>query len=372
MLSRTTVRAGSSSTWPCQAGLCQPSFRRRAHIVGHRRAGNDPTFSREREITCGASLLEAAPQCTEVQRCSASQPSQLLGGWLVQGVETIVKYLANSRQQSLLLLVHSGRRGQPVFSTQPLTNDQAAAANWPHVANQVLATGASALVLVRPILSPKAACPFTATDTSGSATNSPECSLYSDCQLTSHTQASSADLQGHVDVGGCCAQAATQPPPDLMQQAAQQLMRSGSSDSSDSSSSSSSSEEEGKAPADLLGSTAPEMPRSRRRFQRRQQQAAAATSIIATYAQSTGSARSTPSHIVSHYGLVVQSLVEGHHSLQPPGLGQRALPSHDGCYVLKTTQNSVPGGCSCTLFSLTHVCWGQPLYQQLRNAWLAP
>lgn len=43
----------------------------------------------------------------------------------------------------------------------------------------------------------------------------------------------------------------------------------------------------------------------------------------------------------------------------------------DGCYVLKTSQSGGgAGGCSCTHFSLTRVCVGAPLYTQLRDAWL--
>lgn len=46
-------------------------------------------------------------------------------------------------------------------------------------------------------------------------------------------------------------------------------------------------------------------------------------------------------------------------------------PSVDGCYVLKTTLNKDAGGCTCTLFSLTRVCAGQPLEQQLLDTWLS-
>lgn len=63
---------------------------------------------------------------------------------------------------------------------------------------------------------------------------------------------------------------------------------------------------------------------------------------------------------VAYYGLVAQSSA---------GCcdGEGGLSSAvDGCYVLKTTQNTDPGGCTCTLFSLTRVCHGQSLYQQLQ------
>lgn len=60
-----------------------------------------------------------------------------------------------------------------------------------------------------------------------------------------------------------------------------------------------------------------------------------------------------------YYGLVVQ----GSH-----------LSDADGCWLLKTTRIDTGAGvtdlCSCTHFSLTRVCAGQPLYMQLRDAWL--
>jgi hypothetical protein len=72
---------------------------------------------------------------------------------------------------------------------------------------------------------------------------------------------------------------------------------------------------------------------------------------------------------VAFYGLVAQSTtLPG----LPRGLGTSALSSCvDGCYVLKTERNKDVSGCTCTVFTLTRVCQGQPLYQQLRESWLA-
>lgn len=61
----------------------------------------------------------------------------------------------------------------------------------------------------------------------------------------------------------------------------------------------------------------------------------------------------------SYHGLVVQSQ-------QEPGL--------QGCYLLKTVRTThgshEAGGCHCIHFTLTRVCQGQPLAQQLEASWL--
>ncbi len=67
----------------------------------------------------------------------------------------------------------------------------------------------------------------------------------------------------------------------------------------------------------------------------------------------------------AYYGLVVQST-------QPCDT--------DGCFVLKLESARAasgasggagsPGSCRCTHYTLTRVCHGQPLAQQLRDAWL--
>lgn len=42
----------------------------------------------------------------------------------------------------------------------------------------------------------------------------------------------------------------------------------------------------------------------------------------------------------------------------------------EGCYLLKTTENSDPTGCTCVHYSLTKVKRGESLYQQLVQSWL--
>lgn len=59
---------------------------------------------------------------------------------------------------------------------------------------------------------------------------------------------------------------------------------------------------------------------------------------------------------VRYFGMVVQSRVQS---------------SVEGCYLLKTVQNRAKaGGCHCTHYSLTRVCRGESLHQQLQNSWL--
>lgn len=54
------------------------------------------------------------------------------------------------------------------------------------------------------------------------------------------------------------------------------------------------------------------------------------------------------------WGVVVQSREHGH---------------MEGCYVLKTS-HSTSADCQCTHYSLTRICEGTPLEQQLMQAWL--
>ncbi|MEW5301077.1 MAG: hypothetical protein WDW38_009351 [Sanguina aurantia] len=67
-----------------------------------------------------------------------------------------------------------------------------------------------------------------------------------------------------------------------------------------------------------------------------------------------------------YFGLVVQ----GRGSSQPLlGMLDPASVSADGCYVLKTSSVG-QDGCRCTHFTLTRVCQGHPLAEQLRDSWL--
>lgn len=42
----------------------------------------------------------------------------------------------------------------------------------------------------------------------------------------------------------------------------------------------------------------------------------------------------------------------------------------DGCYLLQTSSNTEHAGCSCTYYTLTSLCKGPPLREQLMQAWL--
>ncbi len=92
----------------------------------------------------------------------------------------------------------------------------------------------------------------------------------------------------------------------------------------------------------------PPPPRSRRRFLRRQ-------SLLAQQQQQQPHA-ARPQQETLFYGVAVQ------------GAQQGAQPS--GCYVLKLSRSHGAGGCVSTAFTLTRVCQGQPLYEQLYQSWL--
>lgn len=50
---------------------------------------------------------------------------------------------------------------------------------------------------------------------------------------------------------------------------------------------------------------------------------------------------------------------------------QSQMPSEaQGCYVLKTVHSVSPTECTCTHFTLTRVSHGEPLADQLAQAWL--
>ena len=59
---------------------------------------------------------------------------------------------------------------------------------------------------------------------------------------------------------------------------------------------------------------------------------------------------------VQYHGLVVQSPV---------------FKDVEGCYLLKTEASADAAGCRCMHFTLTKVCLGAPLSDQLHSSWLA-
>jgi hypothetical protein len=139
----------------------------------------------------------------------------------------------------------------------------------------------------------------------------------------------------------------------------------------------------------------PRQQRSRRRFLRRQamrQAAAAATTALAAIPPRHEANTGAPpnQHQVSqqqqqqqvgdfrYYGVAVQCLergVGGGAGSGPTPLQRGAVTPRgdvEGCYVLKLSRNRDATGCTCTLYTLTHVCHGQPLHTQLQRSWLAP
>jgi hypothetical protein len=64
---------------------------------------------------------------------------------------------------------------------------------------------------------------------------------------------------------------------------------------------------------------------------------------------------SLPTGGAQYYGLVVQ----GQHRADV-----------EGCYVLKLSRASTASDCSCLHYSVTRVCQGAPLQQQLLQSWL--
>jgi len=222
---------------------------------------------------------------------------------------------------------------------------------------------ASAVVLARPIPDPGAMCPMSAPPSS--TTGLTVCSMCGVPANPGPPSPAKLHISGTVDVDDCCdghaqqtggeakgqptgiALARPQQRPQqhtkidaLMQKRALQLLA-GHASSSPSDSISADTPLE-----DVQQAVAQMGPRSRRRFMTR----------VATNTRTeavTGGSHGTQAE-TAWYGLVVQQ-----------------ARRESGAFALKVSRTREPGGCSCTHFTLTPVCSGQPLYQQLQDAWLA-
>ncbi len=235
---------------------------------------------------------------------------------------------------------------------------------WQQVTSQFTAL-TKAVVLARPIPDPSKVCPVSAmmgtapTSTSQSSSSQPAAaascgtSQPSGCSAVGELQ-----LQGSVDIDNCCSGAAAglthddhthtaHPHHDgqHMQSLARSMVASQDDSAAAATSCSSGSEEDSPAP------------RSRRRFLRRQEAAA-------KRAAAAQAADRTPT--TQYYGLAVQALPQGF-----SGSGAGPSEACSGCYVLKLSRNKDITGCTCTMFTLTRVCQGQPLHTQLQQSWLA-
>lgn len=338
---------------------------------------------------------------------------------LHQIIPALVRQLSSGEElpEACLQLVHQSSKGQLDIKYKNLHSpDTSASEVWNHVKSSSSHDALSMVVLARPIPDPSLSCPMSPT------CNTPPASSASQTASSSHSHNTHAgasrmgcgimELEGAVDLDGCCGgkgpsarphHAATAQAtashvdsrsPDMRQMATAVQAAAATVSSCAAASSSASC---GAGNGTFMGlphlpqPVAPVASRSRRRFLRRQSAAQAQGTTRSSswgasaqpYAtnqaqQSSSSYSASGSHAqTTFWGLAVQD-----------GLG-RAGPDHDhveagerpwckqgsptgGCYVLKMTRNrDFQTGCTCTVFSLTRVCRGQPLNQQLQDAWLA-
>ncbi|GLI63835.1 hypothetical protein VaNZ11_006938 [Volvox africanus] len=277
--------------------------------------------------------------------------------WLPACVRHTVTVLGQQGRNPVLQLVFSSHSGessgmQHRFETVPIS--QSVADNpqkWAEFASRVRSSGADGLVLVRPIASPDQHCAFAAAATSavgaasspkGQFPQSPNRSACSTCAPVCDT-----DICMDVQEGA----AVTPSSPGTSSPCGDDLLAGRVGSCCDSNfdparnaltEPSTSGDHQGLHPSrlspDSAASLAAVLPSSR-----------------------TDAAPSGPicdAGPTQYYGLVVQG---------------SCTSDADGCWVLKTTRSDSPGSprlCSCTHFSLTRVCQGQPLYTQLRDAWL--
>ncbi|GIL66725.1 hypothetical protein Vafri_20208 [Volvox africanus] len=278
--------------------------------------------------------------------------------WLPACVRHIVTVLGQQGRSPVLQLVFSSRSGeisgvQHRFETVPIS--QYVADNpqkWAEFASCVRSSGANGMVLVRPIASPDQHCAFAATATSAAGAASPPSgqSPQYPTRSTCLTCAPVCDTDTCIDVQEGVA--VTPSSPGTSSPLGDDLLagRVGSCCDSDLD-----------MPRNAL--TAPSTSGGdRQELQPSRLSPASAASLAAVLPSSrTDAAPSGPicdAGPTQYYGLVVQG---------------SCTSDADGCWVLKTTRSDSPGApglCSCTHFSLTRVCQGQPLYTQLRDAWL--
>lgn len=199
---------------------------------------------------------------------------------------------------------------QPTFTTLPVSPEVAdSPANWPALSTHIRGSNAQGLVLVRPLPAAQEAL---------------LCSV-SGLACAHQPQAACASLAGLAGVEGtleddCCSR---EGPAQTQHDGSSSAGAGASASASDARRATPGASPQHTAPSEAPGHAAPP--------------AAGAAAIT------------------RHHGVVVQG----------------ASPSSaDGCYVLKTTQSYAHDQCTCVHYSLTHVCHGAPLAQQLREAWL--
>ncbi|PNH11281.1 hypothetical protein TSOC_001873 [Tetrabaena socialis] len=264
--------------------------------------------------------------------------------WLSACVRHIVASTSSAGLHSrghMLQLVFSSSGGDGHhFKAVPISKAVAEnPENWGQIAAHVSSSGASGLVLVRPIASPDQYCAFSAAPpppmpsssfTSHSASSSPAAPAPPCCNSGGGAPAclpsmplAAGSVPGAAaagllegDVGDCCGGDAAAAP-----QAAGG------------------------------GAASPEHPHPHQHQHHK---------------PGGGRGAGGSSAATRYFGLVVQG---------------SSTSDTDGCWVLKTSSSDggaggggggPSGGCTCTHFTLTRVCLGQPLAAQLRDAWLVP
>ncbi|GIL87701.1 hypothetical protein Vretimale_14653 [Volvox reticuliferus] len=272
--------------------------------------------------------------------------------WLPACVRHIVTVLGQQGRSPMLQLVFSSRGGgsscmQHRFEAIPIS--QSVADNpqrWAEFASRVRSSSANGLVLVRPIASPDQHCAFAAAATSVAEAAPSPSGQSSTCTPTYDTD-TCINVQEGATVTPSSPGAIAALDDDML------AGRVGSCCDSN---------------FDIMpgdANTAPStsgVAQQGQHLQPSRLSAASAASLAAMVPSSrTDAAPSGPicdAGPTQYYGLVVQG---------------SCISDADGCWVLKTTRSDSPGAhglCSCTHFSLTRVCQGQPLYTQLRDAWL--
>lgn len=359
------------------------------------------------------------------ERKSSGFTAAALEVTLHQIIPALVRQLSSGEEQpeACLQLVHTSSKGQLDIKYKNLHSpDTSASEVWNHVKSSSGYDALSMVVLARPIPDPSLSCPMSPTCNTPPASSASQPASSSHSYTHNHASASRTpkdigcgimELEGAVDLDGCCGgngpsarphhAATAQPTPPhvdsrspAMRQMATAIQAAAATVSSCAAASSSASC--GAGNGTFMGlphvpqPVAPVASRSRRRFLRRQLAAQAqgttrslswgasaqpyatnqAQQSSSSYSASGGHAQTT------FWGLAVQECGlgrAGHHhdhveAGERPWCKQGSAPG--GCYVLKMTRNrDVQTGCTCTVFSLTRVCRGQPLYQQLQDAWLA-
>jgi hypothetical protein len=245
--------------------------------------------------------------------------------WFEAAVQRIVRHADG---QPFLQLVHA----QPLVHTQQIDlTAEEAAAGWGALQRRLAGAAADAIILVQPVpeagVQLSSSCAATGVDAA--------VAVAAACALPAAGESACggvpvADVMAG-QVGDCCSDSDSPSSSDSGSSAPGAAAH----HSSSSSSSRSNSSRAGQEPADAAAGVGPR---------------AAPTS--------SASASASSAH-TSYYGLVVQAAQ--HSQVQ-------------GCYLLKAvrTTHAEPsgGGCHCTHYTLTRVCQGQPLAQQLMRSWL--